>query len=318
VTRALALLFFALPAYAASSRGRVKPPVYDLIAGGEQEYVVAAGDNLWSITGRFTMNRALLESLNGLTNPDLLRPGMRLRVSDRHIVPRRQRDGIVIDVAVRTLYWFEKGTLKARYPIGVGRTDWETPPGRYRIVGRREDPIWRVPPSIQAEMRARGEPVTRVVPAGPDNPLGKYWIQLSVPGYGLHGTNAPGSIGKYASHGCMRLLPEHVERLYREARDGTPVEIVYEPVKLARDALGTISLEVHLDVMASKRSELPAVVDFIEAAGLTEAVDVTRVAQTVSRSWGVPEEVTLHPLPAGGPDGPSPAALGIVPAADAR
>jgi L,D-transpeptidase ErfK/SrfK len=312
VTRAFVLVVLAAPLLAAASpRGRGTLPIYDLIAGGEQEYVVAPGDTLWSITGRFTMNRALFESWNGGTNPDLLRPGMRLRVSDRHIVPRRQANGIVIDVAVRTLYWFEKGALKARFPLGVGRTDWETPPGRYRIVGRREDPIWHVPPSIQAEMRARGEPVAAIVPAGPDNPLGKYWIQLSTPGYGLHGTNAPASIGKYTSHGCMRLLPEHVERLYREARDGTPVEIVYEPVKLARDALGTIYLEVHLDVMGRRRSELPAVVDFIESAGLTEAVDVTRVAEAVGRAWGIPEDVTLHPLPAGGPSD-------VAPAADAR
>jgi L,D-transpeptidase ErfK/SrfK len=279
-----------------------KPRVYDLIAGGEHEYTVAAGDSLWGITGRFTMNRALLEAWNGLENPDVLRPGMRLRVSDRHIVPRRQSEGIVIDVAVRTLYWFEHGALKARYPITVGRTDWGTPTGRYRIVGRREDPPWRVPQSIQNEMRVHGEEVVRYVPPGADNPLGKYWIQLSAPGYGLHGTNTPASIGKYASHGCMRLLPEHVERLYHEARDGTSVEIVYEPVKLARDAVGSFYVEVHTDVLGGRRHDLSAVIDFIESAGLTEAVDVTKVAQAVAHAWGIPEDVTLHPLPAGGPD----------------
>ncbi|HLY36553.1 MAG TPA: L,D-transpeptidase family protein [Candidatus Binatia bacterium] len=290
----------ASPAAVAGRRAR--PRVYDLIVGDEQEYVVGPGDTLWSITGRFTMSRALLETWNALPNPDALRPGMRLRVSDRHIVPRRQPDGIVIDLAVRTLYWFEHGRLKARFPVGVGRTDWETPPGRYRIVGRREDPVWRVPVSIQEEMRKRGEPVVRVVPPGPDNPLGKYWIQLSAPGYGLHGTNAPASIGKFASHGCMRLLPEHVERLYREARDGTPVEIVYEPVKLARDPVGGVFLEVHGDVMGGRRSDLPAIIDLIEAAGLTDEVDVTRVAEAVSRTWGIPEDVSRRP------------AVGIVPA----
>jgi len=232
---------------------------------------------------------------------------MHLRVSNRHIAPRRGSDGIVIDIAVRTLYWFQKGALRARFPIGVGRADWATPPGHYRIVGRRQDPVWHVPPSIQAEMRAQGEKVVREVPPGPDNPLGKYWIQLSAPGYGLHGTNAPASIGKYASHGCMRLLPEHVELLYREGRDGTPVDIVYEPVKLARDA-GRVYLEVHRDVLSGKRSELPAVLDFIEAAGLTEAVDATRVTDAVARAWGTPEDVSLEP-----PTGPS---AGIVPVSD--
>ena len=304
------VLFLALTLVATTAwpAGKVaRPRVYDLIAGGEQDYTVAPGDNLWAITGRFTMSRALLQTWNELPDVDALRPGMHLRVSNRHIAPRRGSDGIVIDIAVRTLYWFQKDALRARFPIGVGRADWATPPGHYRIVGRRQDPVWHVPPSIQAEMRAQGEKVVRDVPPGPDNPLGKYWIQLSAPGYGLHGTNAPASIGKYASHGCMRLLPEHVEFLYREGRDGTPVDIVYEPVKLARDA-GRVYLEVHRDVLSGKRSELPAVLDFIEATGLTEAVDATRVADAVARAWGTPEDVSLEP-----PAGPS---AGVVPVSD--
>ena len=272
--------------------------MYTLIAGGEQDYTVAHGDTLWGITGRFTMSLALLRSWNALADPDSLRPGTHLRVSDRHIVPRRAHDGIVIDVAIRTLYWFQKGNLRARFPIGVGRTDWATPAGHYRIVGRREDPAWHVPPSIQKEMRAHGEEVVRVVPPGPDNPLGKYWIQLSAPGYGLHGTNAPASVGKYASHGCMRLLPEHVELLYREARDGTPVDIVYEPVKLARDASGAVYLEVHRDVLGGKKSELPAVLDLLRAVDLASVVDPTRVEDAVAHAWGTPEDVSPQARPA--------------------
>ncbi|TMB40781.1 MAG: LysM peptidoglycan-binding domain-containing protein [Deltaproteobacteria bacterium] len=270
------------------------PRIYDLIAGSEHEYTVAPGDTVWSITGRFTMNRDLFSSLNGLAETDRLRPGMRLKVSDRHVVPRRGADGMVIDLADRTLYWFEHGQLNARFPVGIGRIDWATPPGRYRVVGRREDPVWRVPASIQAEMRARGEPLVSVVGPGPDNPLGKYWIQLSNPGYGLHGTNAPASVGKYASHGCLRLLPEHAERLFREARDGTAVEVVYEPVKIARDRLGSIFLEVHHDVYQGKPVELESVLARLRAAGLGDRVDWSRVAEVVARTWGTPEDVTLR------------------------
>ena len=308
----LLLVLLAAPAWPAGKSAR--PRVYDLVAGGEQDYTVAPGDNLWAITGRFTMNRSLLQSWNDLPDPHALRPGMHLKVSDRHIVPRRGSDGIVIDIAVRTLYWFQKGALRARFPIGVGRTNWATPAGHYRIVGRRQDPVWHVPPSIQAEMRAQGEKVVGSVLPGPDNPLGKYWIQLSAPGYGLHGTNAPASIGKYVSHGCMRLLPEHVELLYREARDGTPVDLIYEPVKLARDPSRRVFLEVHRDVLGAQRSELPTVLDFIQAAGLTEAVDATRVVDAVARAWGTPEDVSLQP-PAEAAAG-RPAAA-VVPAADA-
>src|SRR5882724_12217198 len=75
-----------------------RPHAYDLIAGGEQDYTVAPGDNLWAITGRFTMSRALLQTWNELPDVDALRPGMHLRVSNRHIAPRRGSDGIVIDI----------------------------------------------------------------------------------------------------------------------------------------------------------------------------------------------------------------------------
>src|SRR5438034_645439 len=159
----LVLVLLVAPAWPAGKSAR--PRVYDLVAGGEQDYTVAPGDNLWAITGRFTMNRMLLQSWNDLPDPHALRPGMHLKVSDRHIVPRRGSDGIVIDVAVRTLYWFQKGALRAHFPIGVGRTDWATPPGHYRIVGRRQDPVWHVPPSIQAAGLSEAVDATRVVDA---------------------------------------------------------------------------------------------------------------------------------------------------------
>jgi L,D-transpeptidase ErfK/SrfK len=290
------LLLSCTPALATTTPA-VTPPVYDLLIGGEQDYTVAPGDSIWAITGRFTMNRALFHALNTLPDADRLRPGMRLRVSDRQIVPRRHPDGIVIDLSARTLYWFGGSTLKARYPVAVGRLDWATPPGRYRIVGRREDPTWHVPASIQREMEERGDEVVTTVPPGPTNPLGKYWIQLSAPGIGMHGTNAPASIGRYASHGCLRLLPAHIERLFREAKNGTPVEIVYEPVKLARDSAGSIYVEIHQDVVNARRVDVKEVLERLDAAGLTAAIDTARVAEAVLRAWGIPEDITRRDIP---------------------
>lgn len=309
--RATIVAVLAGTLWSASVARSTMQPIYDLLTGSEQEYTVAPGDSIWAITGRFTMNRALFHALNTVTDADRLRPGMRLRVSDRQIVPRRHPDGIVVDLSARTLYWFAGNALKARYPVAVGRLDWATPPGRYRIVGRREDPVWHVPPSIQREMKERGDEVVATVAAGPNNPLGKYWIQLSAPGFGLHGTNAPASIGRYASHGCLRLLPEHIERLYREARDGTPVEIVYEPVKLARDQSGNVYLEVHQDVVNARRVDVNDVLARVDAAGLGSAIDVARVAEVVLRAWGTPEDITRHDLPT-----PATDALATPPATD--
>jgi L,D-transpeptidase ErfK/SrfK len=297
----IALLLLAMIGGGARAAPAPGVRVYDAIAGGEREYTVVPGDSLWAISGRFTMSRALLDALNPLPDPDRLRPGTRLVISDRHIVPRRDPNGIVIDLADRTLFWFERGALKARLPVAIGRSGWATPPGRYRIVGRREHPVWRVPASIQEEMRARGEEVVTMVPPGPENPLGRYWIQLSAPGYGLHGTNAPASIGKYATHGCLRLFPQDIERVYHEARDGTPVEVIHEPIKVARDRGGAVHLEVHRDVYGGGGPDLARARAHLEAAGLLGRVDPGRVADVVARAWGAPEDVSAPAASAGRP-----------------
>ncbi|HZP41579.1 MAG TPA: L,D-transpeptidase family protein [Candidatus Binatia bacterium] len=296
--RALAIALLLAGSWSARAASDSLPPlpVYDQIAGAERDYVVQPGDMVWSITGRFTMTRALLDALNTLPDPDHLRPGMHLRVSDRHIVPRRGSDDIVIDLATRTLYWFRRGALHAHFPVGIGRLDWATPIGRYRIVGRREDPVWHVPDSIQAEMRARGERVVARVEPGPENPLGKYLLRLSVPGYALHGTNAPGSVGKYATHGCLRLRNEDVERLYRDAPDGTRVDVIYEPVKVARDG-DAVFLEVHRDVRGTGAADLGAVLALLANARLADAVDAERVAAVTARAWGTPEDVSRAVAP---------------------
>jgi L,D-transpeptidase ErfK/SrfK len=307
--RAVVLLALVLGARASASAATDALTVYHAIAGGEREYAVQSGDSLWSITGRLTMSAAFLKTLNDIPTPDRLAPGTRLRVSDRHIVPSRGRDGIVINLADRTLYWFVKGALHARFPVGIGRNGWATPAGHYRIVGRREDPIWHVPPSIQAEMRAQGVEVVTTVGAGPDNPLGKYWIQLSAPGYGLHGTNAPASIGKYATHGCLRLLPEHVERLFRDAPDGTRVDVIIEPVKLAVDASGRVFLEVHPDAYHNNRVDRDRIRHGIETSGIADGVDWDRVDDVIGHAWGTPEEITRGTAP---PSLMAPAQAGMV------
>jgi L,D-transpeptidase ErfK/SrfK len=293
----IALLLVAR-GYPATAAPAADVHVYDLVVGSERDYVVQPGDTLWSITGRFTMSRTLLDALNTLADPDRLRPGTTLRVSDRHIVPRRRPDDVVIDLATRTLFWFQKGTLRARFPVGIGRVDWATPVGHYRIVGRREDPVWHVPDSIQAEMRAHGDKVVARVEPGPDNPLGKYLLQLSVPGYALHGTNAPGSVGKYATHGCLRLRNEDVEQLYRDAPNGTRVDVIYEPVKIARQG-DTVLLEVHPDLRRTGAADLPAVLAQLANARIADLVDAERVADVVTRAWGTPEDVSGGAAPAG-------------------
>jgi L,D-transpeptidase ErfK/SrfK len=82
---------------------------------------------------------------------------------------------------------------------------------------------------VRKEHAENGDPVPRVVKAGPDNPLGKYKFTLGWPSYLVHGTNKPYGVGLRSSHGCIRLYPEDIEKLYRMVPLGTKVTVVNQP-----------------------------------------------------------------------------------------
>jgi L,D-transpeptidase ErfK/SrfK len=122
--------------------------------------------------------------------------------------------------------------------------DWDTPQGTTSVIAKTRNPAWRPPESIKQEHAADGETLPDVIPAGPDNPLGKYALRLGLPGYLIHSTNKPYGVGMRVTHGCVRMYPEDIEVLFPEVPVGTPVQIVNQPVKLGW--LGdTLFIEIH-------------------------------------------------------------------------
>jgi lipoprotein-anchoring transpeptidase ErfK/SrfK len=127
---------------------------------------------------------------------------------------------IRIDLSERKLYLYSGGgELAKTYRVAVGMTAYPTPTGVFRIINKEVDPIWDPPDSPWAVGQ---DPV----PPGPGNPLGTRWMGLNSPGIGIHGTYAGSSIGKAASHGCIRMLVREAEDLFGRIFVGTPVEIV--------------------------------------------------------------------------------------------
>ncbi len=267
-----------------------RPPIYALIVGQETVHRIAPGETAAALARKYNASLHSILRRNRILDPRRLQIGQQLIVSNRHIVPTPFDTGLVVDLPLLRLHWVQNGQLVDSFPIAAGRPAWETPSGIYRVVARRRDPTWYVPPSIQREMRAAGLPVRSRVPPGPDNPLGKYWIQLSAPGIGLHGTNAPWSVGRYATHGCIRLHDEHIERLFREVPDDTPVAIVEEPVRLARASDGRVFLEVFDRPGVWTLSRLKEVVD---QSGLTPLVSWPAAAAALSGRWATATDITL-------------------------
>ncbi len=268
-----------------------------IIVGRRSVYTVRPGDSATGVGARFGLEPATLARQNRLSPVARLRPGQRLEVDNRHIAAGPIEDGILINVPQRLFFYFEEGRLVAWYPVGLGGPDWPTPLGRFHVATKEIEPVWDVPSSIQEEMRRKGKKVETRVPPGPENPLGRRWMGLSPSSCGIHGTNAPASVYHFQTHGCIRLHPDDVLDLFSRVTIGTPVEIVYEPVLLARSEDGAVFLEVHRDVYRRAPDPIEAVKALAAREGLDAAVDWALVGERVRKREGLATDVSARPVP---------------------
>ncbi|MGH7778494.1 MAG: L,D-transpeptidase family protein [Candidatus Binataceae bacterium] len=212
-----ALIGISLRAHPQDLATKDLAPLSNQIVGKSTDYTIQKGDNWIRLGARFGEGAAVIALDNGVALGSTITAGKTLRIDNRHIVPIQFVDGIVVNLPQRMLFYFEDYVLKGFYPAAVGRVAprWRTPIGKFRIVQMREAPAWRVPDSVREEMLANGKvPVSRV-PPGPDNPLGDYWIGISLPSLGIHGTNSPMGIYGFYTHGCIRLDPADRRRCSR-------------------------------------------------------------------------------------------------------
>ena len=269
-------------------------------------YTVKKGESLRRVGARLGVDWRRLAKINNLDPRDQLTPGQVIAFDNRKIVPSALKDGIVVNIADRTLYLLSNGEVRHAYPVAVGKPpkpdedeNWGTPTGRFIITTKTRDPVWKVPQSIQDEMEQNGkEPIKEVLP-GKDNPLGKYAMKTSLSGIVIHSTNAPSSVYSFASHGCIRVMPEHMEKLFPAVEVRTPGIIVYQPVKLAVSPDGRVFLEVNRDVYDRYKGNLENEVRKLVARRKVEGkVDWNKVAALLKKKSGIPEDVTMLPVEA--------------------
>jgi L,D-transpeptidase ErfK/SrfK len=274
----IGLIGFAPPSRAQTELARALarvPPVF----GEAQLYPRNGTEEIPDIARRFGVSASAVFNANGgeLVSDELL------LIPTERVAPILLQDGIVVNLAERNLYLYERGRPVRFFPVAVGRRGWETPTGEYTIVNKAENPTW-FPPSWALEE----EPV----PPGPDNPLGDRWMGLSVKGYGIHATNVPASIGLYGSHGCMRMYPEHAHALYAMVAVGTPVVIIYRRVVFGFEPeQGVVYMAYHPDpyLVGTIRSDY--VREALEPYGLHTIVDMAAVERALQRPTGVPTPI---------------------------
>ena len=225
------------------------PPDVDIV-GQVQTITASRDETLLDIARRHDLGQNEILLANPAVDRWLPDENAVVTLPNRFILPNAERTGLVLNLPEMRMYYYPEAEpgeipLVVTHPVSVGRMDWETPLGKTRIITKQKDPDWRPPQSLKDEAIAQGdEPLPDIVRAGPDNPLGRYAMRLGIPGYLIHSTNKPYGVGMRVTHGCLRMYPEDIERLFVDIPVNTPVHIVNQPIKLGWLA-GTLFVELH-------------------------------------------------------------------------
>lgn len=215
---------------------------------GDNEYYVVPHKKLTleGIAAKYQLGLTNMLEANPSADPFLPHPQSTLIIPHKLILPDAPKEGIVINVAEMRLYYYPKGTNVVEVlPIGIGQLGTDTPENWVTKIRRKKaNPTWTPTAKMHKEYAARGEPLPKVWPAGPDNPMGLFAMYLGNL-YAIHGTNASFGIGLRVSHGCVRLRNDDIEYLFKSVPVGTRVQFVNQPVKTTTAADGGRYVEVH-------------------------------------------------------------------------
>lgn len=262
------------------------------IVGKQFDYAPEDKEDVHLISAKLGIDSALIAKANHVSRFSTIDPGRSLHIDNQHIAPCDITKGILINLPQRMLFYYKDNKLEASYPVAVGKPEWETPIDSFAVIAMHKNPVWVVPKDIQEEMEDEGkEVITRVAP-GPDNPLGNYWIGLSLPGIGIHATNSPASVYSYHTHGCVRLSPDNVKDLFGRISKGEFGMIVYEPVLLAKLDDGRIFLEVDRDIYDKGLADMTHVKQLTDSTKLTDMIDWAGATAVVNEHDGIAHDVT--------------------------
>jgi L,D-transpeptidase ErfK/SrfK len=311
VAQRFAAAFVALAALLVAGRSHagaaeyLLPPNGDTVIGVVTAAVAEHEDTLLDIGRRFGVGYEEIMAANPGIDPWLPGQGTEVLIPTRFILPDAPREGIVVNLPEHRLYYFPPAApgqprVVRTYPISTGKMDWKTPLGVTKIVTKQERPNWYPPESVRLEHEAKGDPLPKIVPPGPDNPLGEYAMRLNIPGgaYLIHGTNRPAGVGMQVTHGCIRMYPEDIADFFTMVPVNTRVNLIDQTTKVGWSR-GTLYLErqpplegtddpSHMDP-----AELARVIT-VATAGLDVTIDWNKARQAFEQMTSVPVAIGLR------------------------
>jgi len=274
----------------------------DELIGKLQEISIKPDDTLLDIARQFDLGYNEIVAANPEVDPWLPVEGVQVDIPSLFIIPSAPRDGIIINLAEMRLYYFPSkdiapgdSTVVMTYPIGIGQEGWTTPLGVTHITDKIVDPAWTVPDSIIEEYTQEGHSTPKIMPPGPDNPLGRFALRLEISGYLIHGTNKPFGVGRRISHGCIRMYPEDIADLFQHVPVGTAVWIVDQPYKIGRRN-GDLMIEAHDPIVepgVKSNNNLEQIISTVDAITDTLQKDTVHhhALQVALQHSGVPMQI---------------------------
>ncbi|HEX4387564.1 MAG TPA: L,D-transpeptidase family protein [Steroidobacteraceae bacterium] len=255
------------------------------VVGSDQSVKTVYEDTLPDLAHRYSLG--YYEIIRANPAVDVWIPGADKTVvlPGRRILPPGPREGIVVNLPEHRLYYYPKPSGHERpvvitYPVSIGKMDWRTPLGETHVIAKIRHPAWYPPESVRKEHEKNEDPLPKMVPAGPDNPLGDFAMRLAAGGgsYMIHGTNNPTAVGMAVTHGCIRMYPEDVAAVFALVPVGTKVRLINEPVKVAV-VNGQLLVEAH-----------PPVDD----EGQTVAPDLKLLSKMLNKAVGGKNRAAIH------------------------
>jgi L,D-transpeptidase ErfK/SrfK len=294
------------------------PTGNDSVVGAFTYYRLEHGDTLLDVGRWYGLSGTEISAANGHIDWWTPPVGREIVLPTEHILPDAPRTGIVMNIPEMRIYYFYPPSVATRrrgkltktaysgsqarvvytFPVGLGRFDWKTPVAAWRVTAKVVNPTWVVPEDIYEEHLERDGEAEHVIPGGEaDNPLGHYKLDLSLPEYGIHGTDVPWGVGMNVSHGCIRLYPEDIERLFMKTPVGTVGRFVYQPIKFGWRG-GALYVEVHDDLYAVYPGLWNHAVHEVQRLHLENYVDMGKLEKAVEAKSGL----VTYVMPGADPD----------------
>lgn len=274
------------------------------IIGSPRQYTLQKKDTLLDVARYLDLGYNEIIGVHPNMDPWLPPFGETIQLPTFWILPQSGYEGIVVNIPEMRLYYFPpraKGTTQrsvVTLPVGLGREDWPTPVAKFKINGKTPNPVWVIPDSIKKERIAEKGWTEEFIPAGsPDNPMGKYRLDLTLPLYKIHDTNNPWAVGRLVTHGCIRMYPEDIQQFFDVVRVGSPGEFVYQPVKLGV-LNGKVYAEVHEDIYKIVPDLWQEAQKIAYENGFSDLIDPRLLLKALMAKTGMPTEVTKGSRPA--------------------